>query len=243
MKMKFLMMFIPAILSAADAARVQRLFDPKLSPTQRANICFELRGDANQETVRAMSRAMEDSELVSCAADNLRLIKAIGPLKEALASPNEQTRAAAARELGSFQDPALLEVLSAAANDANALVASNALGGLSQYRDAAVIPILVSLANKGGMIGDMALERILQLDPGAALRIARTLLQSAQVPDRLYAMRTLGVAGDKSDLPELRKIAASKEETPNQRSRGFGLMPPINLSRAAQSAISEIEAR
>jgi hypothetical protein len=56
-------------------------------------------------------------------------------------------------------------------------------------------------------------------------------------------MRTLGVAGDRSDLPELRKLADSKEESPVQRSRGFGLMPPINLARAAQSAIAQIEAR
>jgi HEAT repeat protein len=224
-------------------AKLQQLFDPKSTATQRSNVCFELRGNSDPEVIRAMSRALDDQELVACAADNLRIANAVEPLKQALSSPNEQARSAAARELGSFQDLTLLESLSRAAQDANALVASNALEALSEYRDAAVIPYLAALAKKGGMIGDMALERVLQLDSSVALSIARPLLESAQVPDKLYAMRTIGAAGDRSDLPELRKIATSKEEAPVQRSRGFGLMPPINLARAAQSAIAAIEAR
>jgi len=54
-------------------------------------------------------------------------------------------------------------------------------------------------------------------------------------------MRVIGAAGDASDLPPLRKIANSHEESLAQRNRGFGFMPPINLSRAAQSAIAAIE--
>jgi HEAT repeats len=240
MKIKFCIALIPALVSAAD---VTGLFDPKLTLTQHVNACFGLRGNNDPEVIRAMSRAMENQDLVSCASENLRLAHAIDSLKQALQSSNEQTRAAAARELGSFHDPALLEPLNSAAQDANALVASNALAALSEYSDPAVIPYLAALAKKGGMIGDMALERLLQLDPGVALPIARSLLQSAQVPDKLYAMRTLSVAGDRSDLPELRKLAESKEEAPVQRTRGFGLMPPINLARAAQSAMAQIEAR
>jgi HEAT repeat protein len=240
MKIKFCIVLIPVMLSAAD---VTGLFDPKLTPTQRVNVCFALRGSNDPEVIRAMSRALENQDLISCASENLRLAHAIDPLKQALASSNEQTRAAAARELGSFHDPALLDSLSTAAQDANALVASNALAALSEYSDPAVVPYLAALAKKGGMIGDMALERVLQLDPGVALPIARALFQSAQVPDKLYAMRALGSAGDRSDLPELRKLADSKEEAPVQRTRGFGLMPPISLARAAQSAIAQIEAR
>jgi HEAT repeat protein len=238
--MKLWIVLIPAMLCAADLGK---LFDPKLTPTQRVNACFALRGDPDPEVIRSMSRAMGDPDLLSCAAANLRTVKAVDPLKAALTNPNEQTRAAAARELGSFQDPALLDALSRAAQDANALVGSNALAALSQYSDAAVVPYLAALAKQGGMIGDMALERVLQLDPSVALPIARELLESAQVPDKLYAMRTIGAAGGRSDLPSLRKIAASTEEAPVQRSRGFGLMPPINLARAAQSAIAEIEKR
>jgi hypothetical protein len=122
-------------------------------------------------------------------------------------------------------------------------VGSNALAALSESGDPSVVPYLAALAKKGGMIGDMALERILQLDTKAALAIARPLLDSSQVPDKLYAMRAIGVAGDRSDLAALRAIAASKEETPTQHTRGFGLMPPVNLSRAAESAIASIESR
>jgi HEAT repeat protein len=240
MKIKFCIALIPAILSAAD---VTGLFDPKATPTQHVNACFALRGNNDPEVIRAMSRALENQELVACASENLRLSHAIEPLKQALQSSNEQTRAAAARELGSFHYPALLEPLNSAAQDTNALVASNALAALSEYSDPAVIPYLAALAKKGGMIGDMALERVLQLDPAVALPIARALFHSAQVPDKLYAMRTLGEAGDRADLPELRKLADSREEAPVQRTRGFGLMPPINLARAAQSAIAQIESR
>jgi hypothetical protein len=66
---------------------------------------------------------------------------------------------------------------------------------------------------------------------------------SKQVPDQLYAMRILGAAGDRSDLPRLERIAAVHEETLSQRDRGFGFMPAVNLSRAARAAISVIESR
>ena len=75
------------------------------------------------------------------------------------------------------------------------------------------------------------------------LTVARGLLSSPQVPDKLYAMKVIGATGDPSDLPELRKIAASNVETLSQRDRGFGLMPPINLARSAQAAIAAIEKR
>jgi HEAT repeat protein len=208
-----------------------------------ANACFQARGKSDAATIEAMGRALEDPDLFTCAATNLRIAGAVEPLLRGLASDNPQVRAAAARELGSFQKLELLEPLSRAAQDENALVATNALDGLSQYRDPAVTPYLEALANKGGMIGDMALDRLLQLDSAAALKVARSLLLSPQVPDRLYAMRTIGAAGDASDLPALRKIAASGEESLAQHNRGFGFMPPINLARAAQSAIAAIQAR
>jgi HEAT repeat protein len=236
-------MTLSTLLSAADLLKLQQLFDPKLAPTQRANACFELRGNAEPEVIRAMSRALENPGLVSCAADNLRIVNAIEPLKQALHSPDAEARAAAARELGTFEDPDLLVALSEAALDENALVGSNALAALTEYHDRRVIPYLAALAKKGGMIGDMALERILQLDAKTALTIARPLLGSEQVPDKLYAMRTLGAAGDRSDLAALQKIAATAEEAPAQRARGFGFMPPINLARAAESAIASIESR
>jgi HEAT repeats len=234
---------VPVLAVAADQDRVQQLFDGKLTPAQRAAACFELRGKSDPDVVNALSRALNDPDLLSCAADNLRMAGAIEPLKQALSSQNFQVRAAAARQLGTSQKPELLEPLSFAAQDENALVASNALSGLSQYHDAAVIPHLTAIARKGGMIGDMALDRLWQLDENTAVGVARVLLSSRQVPDKLYAMRIIGSSGDLSDLPELKKVADDHQETLAQRDRGFGFMPGINLSRAAQSAIAAIQSR
>jgi HEAT repeat protein len=242
MKIRFFWL-APVLLTAAEQAPVQQLFDGKLPAVQRATACYELRGNAEPETVAALSRALQYPDLLSCAAENLRIAGAIDVLKQALTSDNFQIRAAAARELGSFQKTDLLELLNHAAQDPNTLVATNALTGLGQYQDAAVNPYLADLAKKGGMIGDMALEHLWQLDPGTALAVARGLLASSQVPDQLYAMRIIGASGDSSDLPPLRAIAAAHPETLAQHDRGFGFMPAINLSRAAQSAIAAIQAR
>ena len=151
--------------------------------------------------------------------------------------------AAAVRQLGTFQKPDLLEVISQAAQDVNLLVSTNALAGLNEYQDPVVIPYLSNLAKRGGMIGDMALDRLAQLDSATALGTARGLLASSQVPDRLYAMRVIGAFGDAFDLAELDKIAKSAPENLSQRNRGFGFMPAINLARAAQSAIVSIQSR
>jgi HEAT repeat protein len=231
MKIALVCLF-PVLLAAAE-----------LNPPQRAAACLEMRGRSDPETLAAMSRALEDPDLLSCAAENLRIARAVEPLRQALVSPNFQVRAATARELGSFELPDLLDPLSRAAQDENLLVATNALHGLSEYRDPAVIPYLRAIAQKGGMIGDMALDRLLQLDSSEALRVARALLTSTQVPDQLYAMRILGAAGDRSDVPQLEKIAAAPKETLSQRDRGFGLMPAVNLARAAHAAITAITAR
>ena len=217
--------------------------DGKLTSTGRAAACVELRGSSDPNALNALSHALEDPDLLSCAAENLRIAGAIEPLRQALSSQNAQIRAAAARELGALQRPELLEPLSVAAQDENMLVAANALSALSRYQDAAVIPHLAALAGKGGMTGDMALDRLWQLDSSAAVSIARTLLSSRQVPDQLYAMRILGASGDSSDIRELERVVTAHQETLSQRDRGFGFMPALNLARAARSAITAIEAR
>jgi len=234
---------IPLILSAADRTAIERLFDSKLNATQRANACFELRGNATAEVIAALGRALDDADLRACAADNLRIASAIEPLKLALSNPDAQVRAVAARELGEIRKPGMLEPLSAAAADENALVATNALAAIGMYPGKDAIPYLTVIAKRGGMTGDMALDRLSELDAAAALTVARALLTSPQVPDKLYAMKVIGAAGDSSDLSELQKIAASNVETLAQRDRGFGLMPPINLARSAQAAIAAIEQR
>lgn len=242
--MKLLILCLaPALAAAADTPQLDRLFDAKLNPTQRATACFELRGSKDADTIAAMARALDDAGLLSCAVENLRVAGAIAPLKDALSNPNEQVRAAAARVLGSFQRVELLEPLSRAAQDDNMLVATNALAGLSQYHDPAVVPYITALAKKGGMVGDMAIDRLAEMDAAGALMVARELVTRPQVPDKLYAMRIMGAHGDRSDLPALKKIAAAGQENLSQNSRGFGFMPPISLTRAAETAIRSIESR
>jgi HEAT repeat protein len=236
-------LLLPTVLAAAGPSTVERLFDASLTSTQRATACFELRGNTSAETIGALARALQIPDLLSCAANNLRIAGAAEPLEEALRSADPAVRAAAARELGYFQKPELLEPLSKAAQDENALVAANAIAALSMYQSEAAIPFFAALARKGGMTGDMALDRLAQIDPRQALSVARELLSSAQIPDKLYAMRVIGANGDPSDLPALKKIAGAREETLSQRGRGFGFMPPINLSRAAKAAIASIESR
>jgi len=233
----------PVLAICGDPTSLDRLFDGKLTPSQRATACFELRGNPEAEVVNALGKALEDPVLLSCAADNLRIVGAVEMLQRALSNQDPQVRAAAVRQLGTFQKPDLLDAISRAAQDENLLVATNALNGLSEYQDPAVTPFLTGLAKKGGMIGDMALDRLAQLQSGLALGVARELLASPQVPDRLYAMRVIGAFGDASDLAELSKIAKSSPESLSQRARGFGFMPAINLARAAQSAIASIQFR
>jgi HEAT repeat protein len=227
-----LLCLLPALLAAADHP-----------PAQPAADCVAMRGRSDPEALKALSRALDDPGLRSCAAQDLRIAGAIELLKPALSSQSFEVRAAAARELGTFQRQDLLESLARAAEDENLLVATNALNGLSQYLDPAVIPYLRAIAQRGGMVGDMALDRLLQLDKAEAVTVDRALLVSRQVPDQLYAMRILGAAGDRSDLAQLEKIATAHEETLSERDRGFGFMPAVNLSRAARAAITGIEAR
>jgi hypothetical protein len=251
--MKILLLCLtPLVAIGADQTPVERLFDGKLNASQRASACFELRGNAEPDTVNAMGKALEDPGVLACAAENLRIAGARSPLAietltRALASQDAQVRAAAVRELGTFQKAELLETIAQAAKDENLLVATNALNGLMEYQDPAVaslaIPYLAGLANRGGMVGDMALDRLAQLQSATALGIARELLRSAQVPDQLYAMRVIGAFGDGSDLEQLGKIAQSSPESLSQRARGFGFMPAINLARAAQSAMESIRSR
>jgi hypothetical protein len=233
----------PVLAFCADQTPLQRLFDGKLTSSQRATICFELRGNSEPEVVTALGKALEDPILLSCAAENLRIVGAIETLQQALSNQDAQVRAAAVRQLGTFQKPELLDAIGRVAQDENLLVATNALAGLSQYQDPVVVPYLSALAKKGGMIGDLALDRLAQLDSSTALGVARELLASSQVPDRLYAMRVIGVFGGSSDLGELNKIAQSSPESLSQRARGFGFMPAINIARAAQSAIAAIQSR
>lgn len=229
-----------ALAAAGDP--VGRMLDEKLTAAQRNNACFALRGDRSHEVVAAMRGALASEVVRACAARNLREAGAVDDLTSALAAPEPEVRAVAARELGSFERPELIEVLVKAAHDPSVLVATNAVMGLGQYHDRAVLPKLLDLAAGGGAVGIAALSRAARFDEPATLPVARKLLGGSEPAAKLIALLIVGECGDAGDLPRLRELAA-KSEPVGARGRGFGLMPALDISRAAKSAIEGIEKR
>jgi HEAT repeat protein len=242
MKTAILVFSAACLASPAQDGSAARMLDPKLNVAQRNNACYELRGSAAPETISAMARALETPDVRSCAARNLREAGAVDELKTALAASDPDVRAAAARELGALSRPDLIESLTRAARDPNLIVATNALEGLAQYQDPHVLQALFSLAEAGGPVAAMALSRAVQFGDPGVLTVARKLMATRDVTLRLAALRTIGDFGDAVDLPALRELAARSERAAPV-GRGFGLVPAIDLSRAAQNAIRQIESR
>ncbi len=241
--MRFFSLCMFAIsLSAADTPAA-RMFDAKLNEAQRNDACFALRGDKSPETLQAMRRGLGLEMLRGCAGRNLEVAAASAELLDAMKDPAPEVRASAVRHLGALQNPEFLPLIAAAAEDPNLLVATNAINGLVGYEDRSALPYLEKIAPRGGILGILSLDRAAQIDPLASLRIARKLLaSSSEATDRVVALRIIAENGDASDLPALRVIAATKTE-PAIPQRGFGLMPTIDLGRAARSSIQQIEKR
>jgi HEAT repeat protein len=231
-------------LAAADAEndRIARMLDEKLTAAQRNDACFALRGNRSPEAISAMRGALASQPVRACASRNLRAAEAIDEFRGALAAAQPEIRAEAARQLGSFERPELIELLAKTAHDPNMLVAMNAVMGLGEYRDRAVLPYLLDLARGGGVVGVAALSRAAQFNDPATLPIARKLLSTNDAPAKLLALKIIGDLGDADDLPKLREMAA-KSQPVSAGARGFGLMPVVDLSRVAKSAIREIEKR
>jgi HEAT repeat protein len=242
MKRFCLFLFSAGALAAADD-QVGRMLDAKLNVAQRNNACFALRGNRSNEVIAALRGAMAgDSVVRACAARNLREAGAVDELRSALSSPEPEVRAVAARELGSFERPELMEVLAKAARDPNVLAATNAVMGLGQYHDRAVLPYLLDLAAGGGAVGVSALSLAARFDEPATLPAARKLLSGNDAAGKLIALLIVGECGDAGDLPRLRELAA-KSVPVGTRGRGFGLMPALDVSRAAKNAIECIQKR
>ena len=239
MKRTVLILFCAAGLGAADDA-VSRLLDDKLTAAQRNNACVALGGDRSRETIAALRGALASEVVRACAARELREVGAVDELKGALSAPEPEVRAAAARELGLLRQPDLMEALAKAVHDPSVLVATNAVMGLGMYHDRAVLPYLLDLAAGGGAVGVAALTRAARLDEPATLPVARRLLSGNDPAAKLIALLVVRECGDASDLPGLRVLAA-KGETLGVRGRGFGLMPALDVSRAAKTAIEMIE--
>lgn len=233
-------LFCSAALAAGDP--VGRLLNDKLTAAQRNDACVALRGNRSPAAIAAMRGALASEAVRACAARNLREAGAVDELQEALSAPAPEIRAVAARELGAFARPDLIPALAKAARDPSLLVATNAVMGLEQYHDRAVLPYLLDLAAGGGAAGTAALSRAAQLDEPAALPVARKLLAGADPAGKLIALLIVGDCGDAGDLPRLRQLAARSEPL-GTRSRGFGLLPALDLARAARNAIEGIQKR
>jgi HEAT repeat protein len=216
------------------------MMDPSLNVAQRNNACFELRGSTDPEVIATMRKALNDPPVRACAGTNLRKAGAVAELKNALADPDFQIRALAARELGGFEKPELLPLLAAAARDPQLLVAINAVEGIGNYSDAVIVPYLLDLAKDGGLVGAAALDRAVQFNDLRVLQTARVLLNSNDVSDKLAAMRAIGAMGDQTDIPRLREIQEKETGKVAAEGRGFGLIPAISLSKAAQTTIEKI---
>ena len=224
-------------------ALIARMQDPSLTVAQRNNACYELRGVAAPEAVAAERKSLSDGKVGACAGLNLRAVGAIEEFKDALSDQAPEVRALAARFLGSFEMPELLPSLAAAARDPQLLVATNAVEGLANYREPVVVPYLLELAKSGGLVGAAALNRALQFNDAGVVDVARALLDQPDVSDRLAGMHALAMVGDATDLPKLREIARKETEAVGAQGRGFGFMPAISLSHAAQTTIEAIQKR
>jgi HEAT repeat protein len=219
------------------------MMDPSLNVAQRNNACFELRGSTEPQVIAGMRKSLNDDIVRACAGTNLRKANAIAELKDALADQNFEVRALAARELGAFENPDLLPLLTAAARDPQLLVGINAVEGLADYRDPVVVPYLLSLAKDGGLVGTAALDRATTFKDPRVLQTARLLLESKDISDKLAAMRVIGALGDKTDIPKLRAIQEKETNMVSASARGFGLIPAISLSKAAETTMAKITSR
>ncbi|HLH44668.1 MAG TPA: hypothetical protein VKV74_16885, partial [Bryobacteraceae bacterium] len=106
-----------------------------------------------------------------------------------------------------------------------------------------VVPYLLEIAKSGGIAGSAALDRALEFRDARVPEIARELLRRPDISDKLAGIRALAQMGDSSDLPKLKEIARAETQALAAQNRGFGLMPAISLSKAAQTAIEAIEKR
>jgi hypothetical protein len=111
---------------------------------------------------------------------------------------------------------------------------------LADYRDPVVLPYLLNIAKDGGLVGTAALDRALTFHDPRVLETARTMLGSKDISDQLAAMRVIGAMGDQTDIPKLRAIQEKETGMVSAAGRGFGLIPAISLSRAAETTIEKI---
>ena len=240
--MRIAVLLIPlTVLVANDATKTME--DRSLNPTQRNNACYELRGATQPDILATMRRALNDPQLRACAARNLREAGAVDQFRDALHDFQPEVRAVAARELGGFGKLEDLPSLGTATSDSDLLVASNAVYGLAMYPGKEPVQYLLEAARRGGITGEQALHLLAQRHEPQVLAVARVLLASHAISDRLAAVSVIGQMGDRTDLRVLREIELKETGELSNKGRGFGLMPAFSLARAAKTAIDNIENR
>jgi hypothetical protein len=234
-----LLLMAAAPLFAGD---FERFTDNSLNYTQRNSACLALRGDRTPEVLGAMASALGNAGLQACAGANLRIAGAASELLQGLNNPDPAARAVAVRELGAMQKPEYLAAIRKAADDRDLLVASNAVEGLVRYENHSSAPQLREIALMGGVLTSLALDTLIDWRDPEVLAIGRNLIARKEPGDQLIGIRAVGITGDASDLPRLRDLAKD-DAALNSGARGFGLMPAISISRAAKTAIQNIEQR
>jgi HEAT repeat protein len=225
--------------AAAIALLAAAMMDGKATVAQRNNACFALRGERSAEAVSVFKAALGDKTVRSCAARDLREAGAVGALVESLTANDADTQMAAARELGELRDPRALEALGAVALSDNVLLASNAISALGAYEPKAALPYLLRAAGQSTVSGVAALEQAARSHDPAVVPVARRVLDKGDVAAQVIALSIIADLGDASDLPKLRELASHSDPV-YSRGRGFGFMPPIDVARAAQTAIDKL---
>ena len=228
--------------AAAIALLIAAMMDDTHTVAQRNDACYALRGQRSAEVVTALKGALTDKTVRACAARDLREAGAVDALIEGLAANDADTQMAAARELGQLRDPRALEPLGRVALSDNVLLASSAISALGAYDAEAALPYLLRAAGQSSVSSVTALELAARWRHPAVLPLARRLLDKGDVAAQVIALAIIADLGDTGDLPKLRELAAHSDPV-YSRGRGFGFMPPIDIARAAQTAIEKIGTR
>jgi len=222
--------------AAAIALLLAAMMDGNASVAQRNDACYALRGQRSAEVISALKSALADKTTRACAARDLREAGAVDALIEALTSGDADTQMATARELGELHDPRALEVLGRVALSDDVLLASSAISALGGYEPKVALPYLLRAVGLGSVSGVTAMEQAARSHDPAVLGVARRVLDKGDVAAQVVALAIIADMGDAGDLPKLRELAAHSDPV-YSRGRGFGFMPPIDIARAAKTAI------
>jgi HEAT repeats len=229
-------------MTAAIALLIAGMLDPKATVAQRNDACFALRGERSPDAVAAFATGLTDAAIRSCAARDLREAGAVDTLLNGLSAADAAVQIAAIRELEALRDPRALEPLGRAALSENVMVASAAISALGAYPDRTALDLLLRAAAQPNVAGITALEQAAHSHDAAVLPVARLVLETGDVAAQVIALGIIADQGDATDMPMLRKLAAQSDKV-YSRGRGFGFMPPIDVARAAQTAIDRLSER